>query len=83
MAHVKAGATTKGNRDSISKRLGVKLYGGMKAKTGSIIIRQRGTKFHAGTGTMLGRDHTIFAAKEGTVSFKKMTNRTFVQITPA
>lgn len=70
MAHIKAGAVTKGNRNSIAKRLGVKIYGGEKALPGNIIIRQRGTKVHPGDGVMMGKDFTIFAIKSGLVKFK-------------
>ena len=69
MAHTKAGGTTKGNRDSIAKRLGVKLYGGQKAINGNIIVRQKGSKFAAGKGTRMGKDFTIYAIQEGVVTF--------------
>jgi large subunit ribosomal protein L27 len=69
MAHVKAGGVAKGNKDSQSKRLGVKIYGGQIAKPGNIIIRQRGTKVIPGEGTQIGKDHTIFAVAEGKVTF--------------
>lgn len=69
MAHIKSGGTTKGNKDSVAKRLGVKLYGGEKTISGNIIIRQRGTKFHPGEGTKMGNDYTIFAVKTGIVKF--------------
>lgn len=69
MAHVKAGGSTKGNRDSRSKRLGVKVYGGQTAKVGDIIVRQKGTKVHPGTGVGMGRDFTLFALKTGEVRF--------------
>lgn len=71
MAHIKAGGVTKGNRDSIAKRLGVKIYGGEKVRPGNIIIRQRGTKVHPGEGVAMGKDFTIFAIKEGIVKFKE------------
>lgn len=80
MAHKKAGGAVTKNRDSHGKRLGVKLYGGQKASPGNIIIRQRGTKFFAGAGTMLGRDHTIFAVVEGMVKFKQKLGRKFIEI---
>lgn len=80
MAHVKAGGTTKGNRDSISKRLGVKIYGGAKVIPGNIIVRQKGSKFHAGDGVKMGTDFTLFAIKEGIVNFKKRLNRQIVEI---
>jgi len=69
MAHTKAKGTTKGNRDSQPKYLGVKLHDGQKAITGNIIIRQRGSKYWAGEGVKLGSDDTIFAMKEGVVKF--------------
>lgn len=80
MAHVKAGATTKGNRDSSGKRLGVKKFGGEKVVGGNILVRQRGTKFHSGAGTKLGRDFTIFAVKSGTLQFKRKEGDTVVEI---
>ena len=78
MAHVKSAGTAKGNRDSIAKRLGVKIYGGEKVIPGNIIIRQRGTKIHPGEGVAIGKDFTIFALKEGIVKFKHKYNDTFV-----
>jgi large subunit ribosomal protein L27 len=69
MSHVKAAGTAKNLNDSNPKFLGVKIYGGQKAKNGSIIVRQRGTKIMPGKNTGLGKDHTIFAIKDGTVSF--------------
>ncbi len=80
MAHIKTGSATKGNRDSVSKRLGVKVYGGSTADNGSIIIRQRGTTFHAGTGTRAGKDFTIYAIKSGIVQFVTRHARTFIEI---
>ena len=69
MAHKKAGGSSKNGRDSNSKRLGVKLFGGQAAKAGSIIVRQRGTKFHPGVNVGCGRDHTLFATADGVVEF--------------
>lgn len=69
MAHKKAGGSTKGNRDSIGKRLGVKRYGGQEVIPGNIIIRQKGTNFYPGEGTLLGKDFTIFAIQKGRVKF--------------
>ena len=69
MAHKKAGGSSKNGRDSISKRLGVKRFGGQKVNAGEIIIRQRGTKVHPGINVGMGRDHTIFAKTDGVVSF--------------
>ena len=80
MAHKKGGSTTKKNRDSISKRLGVKVYGGGKVLSGNIIIRQKGSKYHSGDGTKLGRDFTIFALKNGTVHFKRKLDRNIVEV---
>lgn len=70
MAHKKAAGSTRNGRDSESKRLGVKLFGGQAATAGNIIVRQRGTRFHAGTGVGLGRDHTLFALSDGFVKFE-------------
>jgi large subunit ribosomal protein L27 len=76
MAHKKAGSAAKTNRDSISKRLGVKKYGGEKVSSGNIIIRQKGNKFYPGVGTKQGNDYTIFAVTEGKVEFKiRLTKR--------
>jgi len=80
MAHTKAQKAAKGNRDSISKRLGVKVYGGEKVYPGYIIVRQRGTKFNAGPGTILGRDFTIMATKEGVVKFYKRYGEKYVAV---
>ena len=70
MAHKKAAGSTRNGRDSESKRLGVKLYGGQAATAGNIIVRQRGTRFHAGTGVGVGRDYTLFALNDGVVKFE-------------
>lgn len=85
MAHKKAGGSTRNGRDSESKRLGVKLFGSQTAKAGAIIIRQRGTRFHAGSNVGIGKDHTLFAKAEGQVKFetKGPQNRKFVSIVPA
>ncbi|MFN8283498.1 MAG: 50S ribosomal protein L27 [Chitinophagales bacterium] len=81
MAHKKGVGSSRNGRESESKRLGVKLYGGQAAIAGNIIIRQRGTKFHPGVGVGLGKDHTIFALVDGKVSFKKgFKDRTFVSV---
>jgi large subunit ribosomal protein L27 len=83
MAHKKGVGSTDNGRDSKSKRLGVKLFGGQFARAGNIIIRQRGTKYHAGENVYMGKDFTIHASVDGTVSFKKRRkNRTFVEIIP-
>ncbi|WP_166259068.1 50S ribosomal protein L27 [Marinobacter salicampi] len=85
MAHKKAAGSTRNGRDSESKRLGVKRYGGENVGAGSIIVRQRGTRFHAGTNVGLGRDHTLFAKADGQVKFevKGPQNRKYVSIVPA
>lgn len=82
MAHKKAGGSTRNGRDSESKRLGVKRFGGQKVKAGEIIIRQRGTRWHAGDNVGCGRDHTLFATEAGVVEFiqRGAQNRTFVQV---
>jgi large subunit ribosomal protein L27 len=84
MAHKKAGGSTSNGRDSISKRLGVKRYGGQHVLAGNIIVRQRGTKFHPGENVGCGKDHTLFAKAEGKVLFKVKgpNNRMFVNIVP-
>ena len=83
MAHKKGVGSTDNGRDSISKRLGVKLFGGEKAIAGNIIVRQRGTRYHPGLNVGMGRDHTLFALVEGNVQFqKRRLNRTFVNIIP-
>lgn len=78
MAHVKSAAATKGNRDSVGKRLGIKVYGGSKVINGNIIVRQRGAKFKAGDGTKFGKDYTIYAIRDGKVEFKQRYGNTFV-----
>ena len=83
MAHKKGVGSSDNGRDSHSKRLGVKLFGGQVAKAGNILVRQRGTKFHAGENVYLGKDFTIHAQIAGTVAFKKgKENRTWVSIIP-
>ena len=85
MAHKKAGGSTRNGRDSESKRLGVKKFGGENAVAGNIIVRQRGTRFHAGVNTGIGKDHTIFAKTDGVVTFnvRGANNRKFIDIIPA
>ncbi|MDA9232175.1 50S ribosomal protein L27 [Porticoccaceae bacterium] len=85
MAHKKAGGSTRNGRDSESKRLGVKVYGGQAINAGGIIVRQRGTKFHAGVNVGIGKDHTLFATATGTVEFvqKGPHNRKFAQVVSA
>lgn len=80
MAHKTGGGSTRKNRDSLSKRLGVKLYGGEKAEPGNIIVRQKGNKFYPGLGTKQGNDYTIFAVTSGKVEFKKQTGKKVVSI---
>jgi large subunit ribosomal protein L27 len=82
MAHKKAGGSSKNGRDSESKRLGVKIFGGESVIAGNILVRQRGTRFHAGTNVGVGRDHTLFAKADGNVKFEKKgpKNRQFVSI---
>ncbi len=85
MAHKKAAGSTRNGRDSESKRLGVKKFGGEAVISGNVIIRQRGTQYHAGANTGLGRDHTIFAVAEGKVEFRRRgpQNKLFVDVVPA
>lgn len=84
MAHKKAGGSTRNGRDSESKRLGVKRFGGERVTAGSILVRQRGTRFHPGTHVGCGKDHTLFAKVDGTVVFrtKGPRNRKFVSVQP-
>jgi large subunit ribosomal protein L27 len=85
MAHKKAGGSTRNGRDSQSKRLGVKRFGGQAVSAGNILVRQRGTKFHAGTNVGIGKDHTLFATADGVVKFevKGPNNRKYVSIVTA
>ncbi len=85
MAHKKAGGSSRNGRDSESKRLGVKRYGGQLISAGSIIVRQRGTEFHPGDNVGMGKDHTLFAKVGGTVSFavKGIKKRRIISIIPA
>lgn len=78
MAHIKSGGTTKGNRDSIAKRLGVKKFAGNNVISGNIIVRQKGTKFFPGKGCAMGNDYTIFAVKSGVVNFKTRLGKRIV-----
>ena len=84
MAQKKGGGSTRNGRDSQPKMLGVKAFGGQAISAGSIIVRQRGTRFHAGPGVGMGRDHTLFALVDGTISFavKGAENRKTVVVTP-
>ena len=85
MAHKKAGGSTRNGRDSISKRLGVKRFGGQFVKAGNILVRQRGTRFHPGKNVGMGRDYTLFALTDGKVVFetKGPKKRTYVSVIPA
>ena len=83
MAHKKGVGSSKNGRESESKRLGVKIFGGQTADAGNIIVRQRGTKHHPGENVYLGKDHTLHAKIDGTVKFtKKKNNRSYVSILP-
>ena len=85
MAHKKAGGSTRNGRDSESKRLGVKRFGGQEVLAGNILVRQRGTKFHAGENVGMGKDHTLFAKADGKVEFvvKGPKSRKYVQVVSA
>ncbi|MFE8072826.1 50S ribosomal protein L27 [Marinobacteraceae bacterium S3BR75-40.1] len=85
MAHKKAAGSTRNGRDSESKRLGVKMFGGQAVTAGNIIVRQRGTRFHAGNNVGIGKDHTLFALADGVVKFevKGPKNRKYVRIEAA
>ncbi|MCT4588363.1 MAG: 50S ribosomal protein L27 [Carboxylicivirga sp.] len=83
MAHKKGVGSSKNGRESESKRLGVKIYGGQAAKAGNIIVRQRGTQHHPGENVGMGKDHTLFALVNGTVAFrKKRNNKSYVSVEP-
>jgi large subunit ribosomal protein L27 len=83
MAHKKGAGSSNNGRESHSKRLGVKIYGGQFAQAGNIIIRQRGTVHNPGENVGMGKDHTLFALKDGTVAFrKKRNNRSYVSVVP-
>ncbi len=85
MAHKKAGGSTRNGRDSESKRLGVKRFGGENVRAGNILVRQRGTHFHPGLNVGMGRDHTLFATSDGEVRFERKgtRNRRFVSVVAA
>ncbi len=83
MAHKKGEGSVKNGRDSNSKRLGVKVFGGQAVTHGGIIVRQRGTQFHPGTNVGVGKDWTLFALHEGTVQFRKTNNKTTVSVVTA
>ncbi|WP_430811529.1 MULTISPECIES: 50S ribosomal protein L27 [unclassified Carboxylicivirga] len=83
MAHKKGVGSSKNGRESESKRLGVKIYGGQAAKAGNILVRQRGTQHHPGDNVGMGKDHTLFALVNGTVAFrKKRNNKSYVSVVP-
>lgn len=83
MAHKKAGGSSRNGRDSPGQRLGVKRFGGQAVRAGNILVRQRGTKFHPGDNVGIGKDHTLFALVDGSVSFaRKRDGKTFVSIAP-
>jgi len=83
MAHKKGAGSSRNGRESESKRLGVKLYGGQVVKAGNILVRQRGTVHHTGSNVGMGRDHTLFATSDGVVKFtKKRDNKSYVSIEP-
>ncbi len=85
MAHKKAGGSTRNGRDSESKRLGIKLFGGERARAGNILVRQRGTRFHPGENVGCGKDHTLFALTDGVVEYRVRgpLNRKYVNVVPA
>ena len=83
MAHKKGAGSTRNGRDSNSKRLGIKCYGGERVIPGNIIVRQRGTKYRVGNNVGLGRDHTIFALVEGQVKFENRYGRKYISVYPA
>ena len=84
MAHKKAGGSTRNGRDSQSKRLGIKRFGGQKVRAGNILVRQRGTQFHPGANVGLGKDHTLFALQDGVVTFRHWRKkRKCIDVLPA
>ena len=84
MAHKKGVGSSKNGRESHSKRLGIKIFGGQKAISGNIIVRQRGTKHHPGEGVGIGKDHTLFAVRDGVVVFRKKANeKSYVSVQPS
>lgn len=82
MAHKKGLGSSRNGRESESKRLGVKLFGGQHARPGNILVRQRGTRFWPGSGVEMGKDHTLFAVVEGTVHFHERKGRKYVEVRP-
>jgi len=83
MAHKKAGGSSRNGRDSQGQRLGVKKFGGEQVVAGNILVRQRGTKWHAGANVGMGKDHTLFATCDGSVSFKQKGSRAYITVVPA
>ena len=83
MAHKKAGGSSRNGRDSAGQRLGVKCFGGEAVMPGNIILRQRGTQWHPGTGVAMGKDHTIFATVQGKVEFRQKSGKTYVNVVAA
>ncbi|MDR3449847.1 MAG: 50S ribosomal protein L27 [Alphaproteobacteria bacterium] len=83
MAHKKAGGSSRNGRDSAGRRLGVKKYGDEQVLGGNILVRQRGTKVHAGDNVAMGKDHTLFATVAGTVKFREKTGKTYVSVVSA
>lgn len=82
MAHIKAGGVAKGNKDSISKRLGVKIFGGQRAHAGNILVRQKGTRVRAGENVGMGNDFTLFALTDGLVTFSQRLGKQIISILP-
>jgi large subunit ribosomal protein L27 len=84
MAHKKGAGSSRNGRESHSKRLGIKIFGGQEAKAGNILVRQRGTQHHPGTNVGIGKDHTLFALTDGVVTFKRgKKDRSYVLVVPA
>jgi large subunit ribosomal protein L27 len=83
MAHKKGMGSSRNGRDSESKRLGVKIFGGQTAKAGNILVRQRGTRHYPGKNVGMGKDHTLFALTDGNVEFRKRKNKSYVSVLPA
>lgn len=83
MAHKKGMGSSRNGRDSESKRLGVKIFGGQTTKAGNILVRQRGTRHYPGKNVGMGKDHTLFALTDGNVEFRKRKNKSYVSVLPA
>ena len=83
MAHKKGMGSSRNGRDSESKRLGVKIFGGQTTKAGNILVRQRGTRHYPGKNVGMGKDHTLFALTDGSVEFRKRKNKSYVSVLPA